>query len=312
SIELLEHFDYVSSELKEFHSLTPDDEVLAVDMPVPLLNKSALVNETPYPSYMEELDAMVGLEQVKQEVRAIHAHIENQQQRRKQGKKTPRISNHLVFKGNPGTGKTEVARILTRIYKEAGYLSKGQLVEVDRSDLVAVYIGQTPEQTLECCNRALGGVLFIDEAYSLVSELSGDYGDEAISTLLKFMEDHRDDFMVIVAGYPEKMDDFVESNPGLRSRFNETLTFENYGPEELISILNKFASENDYSVSEEAQEFVREHYLTDCENADESFGNGRDVRKRFDRAIKQQALRSHNDPLADRSILIADDFKPWS
>jgi len=201
------------------------------------------------------------------------------------------VSRHLVFSGNPGTGKTTVARLISQIYKSLGILSKGHLVETDRSGLVGGYIGQTAIKVQELVQKALGGVLFIDEAYTLHSIEAQDFGHEAIGTLLKFMEDHRDDFIVVVAGYTDKMEGFLESNPGLRSRFNKIIRFEDYGPLELVSILKLFCSKSHYRVSASVDEKLLDMFSSSYRDRDESFGNARLARNIFEEAIHNQALR---------------------
>ncbi|MBQ9347534.1 MAG: AAA family ATPase, partial [Oscillibacter sp.] len=194
----------------------------------------------------KELDGYIGLERVKQEVRSLVNLVKVHQLRRENGLPEPELSLHMVFTGNPGTGKTTVARIMARIYKSLGILSKGQLVEVDRSGLVAGYVGQTALKTAKAVESALGGVLFIDEAYALNGKGDNDFGQEAIDTVLKAMEDHRDDLVVIVAGYDELMDAFIHSNPGLESRFNRFLHFDDYTEEELLKIFQMRCDKGGY------------------------------------------------------------------
>ena len=225
----------------------------------------------------------------------------------------PPMSLHMVFLGNPGTGKTTVARLLARIYHSIGVLSKGQLVEVDRSGLVAGFVGQTALKTQEAVQKALGGVLFIDEAYALVNqENSNDFGHEAIEVILKNMEDHRDDLIVIVAGYTNLMEKFIHANPGLESRFNKYFYFEDYTAPQLLSIFRSMAKKNGYTLSEEGLKWL-EQDLTDLyENRDENFGNARDVRNLFEKAVSRQAnrLAQLNSPsVAQLMELTLDDLK---
>ena len=234
---------------------------------------------------MNKLNDLVGLDNIKAEVAALINLINIQKIRKSRGMKQIPISYHMVFTGNPGTGKTTVARLLSEIYRELGVLSKGSFVETDRSGLVAGYVQ-------EKVTEAMGGILFIDEAYALTSsDSSSDYGKEAIDTLVKAMEDNRDDLIVIVAGYTEPMKKFINSNPGLRSRFNKYLDFPDYEPEELTEIFRRMCRSNGYDVSSEAETAIKERFTELYENRDETFGNGRDVRNIFEKAVVKQATR---------------------
>lgn len=241
---------------------------------------------------LEKLNDLVGLDGVKSEVESLINLINIQKIRQSRGMKQIPISYHMVFTGNPGTGKTTIARLMSEIYRELGVLSKGSFVETDRSGLVAGYVGQTALKVQEKVKEALGGILFIDEAYSLVaSDSPNDFGREAIDTLVKAMEDNRDDLIVIVAGYTEPMKKFINSNPGLRSRFNKYLDFPDYNPEELTEIFRRMCKSNGYDMSSDAETAIQKRFTEMYENRDETFGNGRDVRNIFEKAVIKQASR---------------------
>src|SRR3954451_14875193 len=239
-----------------------------------------------------ELDSLVGLDSVKEQVRALVAFLQVQGQRLQHGLPEVATSQHLVFLGNPGTGKTTIARLLAEMYRAMGLLKKGHLVEVDRAGLVGEYVGMTALKTDRAIRRALDGVLFIDEAYALAREGRGagvDFGQEAIESLLKRMEDHRHRLVVIVAGYPRLMNEFLESNPGLRSRFSRELTFPDYSDEELIAITARFADQSEYRLTEGAGEALRR--IFGQAQRGEGFGNARYARTIFEQALNAQALR---------------------
>lgn len=241
---------------------------------------------------LKELDGLVGLKKIKENVRSLVNLVKVRQLREKNGLPVPEMSLHMVFMGNPGTGKTTVARLIAQLYYAIGVLSKGQLVEVDRSGLVAGFVGQTAIKTDEAVKRAMGGVLFVDEAYSLVSgDGSNDFGHEAVETLLKAMEDNRLDLVVIVAGYEELMEKFISSNPGLESRFNRYFIFEDYNGDELLEIFSGLCEKNKYMLSEEAQQYAKEHFDQLYGVRDENFGNARDVRNFFENVVSVHADR---------------------
>ena len=241
-------------------------------------------------SLKKELETYIGLGEVKNEVKSLINLATVYALRRNNDLPTPEMSLHLVFSGNPGTGKTMIARFMARVYHSLGLLSKGQLIEVDRSSLVAGYVGQTAQKTTKVLESALGGVLFVDEAYSLTSKSENDYGMEAVETILKYMEDHRDDIIIIIAGYSDLMQDFIDSNPGLQSRFNKYIDFADYTPEEMLEIFKLNCKKGQYTVSDGAEKLLLE-YFCDCALTPADFGNARGVRNTFEKVISAQANR---------------------
>ena len=239
---------------------------------------------------LTELNSLVGLDNVKKDVQEMVNFLKIQQLRVSKGMNSAPTSKHLVFYGNPGTGKTTIARQLSKIYRALGVISKGHLVEIDRAGLVAGYVGQTALKVHEVVSRALGGILFIDEAYTLNGE-GQDFGSEAIDTLLKLMEDNRDDLIVIVAGYTEKMSKFLETNPGLKSRFNKYLSFEDYYPEQLQKIFTLLCENDSFKLTIEAEQKLLEIFKFLYEAKDETFGNARLARNLFEHTINNQANR---------------------
>ena len=250
---------------------------------------------------LAELDSYVGMDAIKAEVRSLINMVQVYKLRREHDLPTTDMSLHMVFSGNPGTGKTTVARIMSRIYHSLDILSKGQLVEVDRSGLVAGYVGQTALKTQKVIEKAMGGVLFIDEAYALNGKSENDFGQEAIDTILKAMEDHREDLVVIVAGYTELMDRFIHSNPGLESRFNRFLMFEDYTPEQMVAIFKMQCKKGCYVLAQGTEELVRDFIAE--ESADDSFGNARGVRNLFEHILVAQ-----NNRLAKMENVTRDDL----
>ena len=254
-------------------------------------------------SPMEELDSMVGLSRVKEEITTLTNFIKMKQKRDEMNLKSPTISYHCVFSGNPGTGKTTVARIIAEIYRNMGVLRKGHLVETDRSGLVAEYVGQTAVKTNKVVDSALDGVLFIDEAYTLAQGGNEDYGREAIATLLKRMEDDRDRLVVILAGYTNEIEQFIDSNPGLRSRFNRYIHFDDYTAEELYEIFCLQVKKSEYVLAEDASQYLKERLAAVVADKPKDFGNARYVRNLFEKTIEAQSNR-----LASKAELSKDDL----
>ncbi|MBR6453221.1 MAG: AAA family ATPase, partial [Fibrobacter sp.] len=261
---------------------------------------------------IRKLNDLIGLESVKREVITFRNFIKIQKERKKKGLSVPPTSCHLVFSGNPGTGKTTIARIMAEIFRDLGVVSKGHLIEATRADLVAGYMGQTAIKTNKVIDSALDGVLFIDEAYTLSRNSEGDYGQEAIDTLLKRMEDDRDRLVVIIAGYTNEIRNFVNSNPGLSSRFNRYIDFPDYTEEELAEIFKSLLSKYDYVMNYDAEVAMKKRIAAAVREKDNHFGNGRYVRNLFEKVIEKQANRLAIKPSlvkGDISKILSSDFE---
>jgi SpoVK/Ycf46/Vps4 family AAA+-type ATPase len=253
---------------------------------------------------MQELDNLVGMKDIKKQINELVHYIDAQARRKDVGLPNAALTLHMAFVGNPGTGKTSVARILGEIYKTMGLLKSGHLVEVDRKDLVGEYIGHTAVKTIKKVAEAMGGILFIDEAYTLAKSSTNDFGQEAIETLIKAMEDYRDRFVVIAAGYPREMNYFLDSNPGLKSRFSNIISFKDYMPEELEEIFKKQLSSYEYEITDEAIQKVRGKIVEAHLNKGRNFSNGRLVRNLFDQIVKKQSVRISSQQIVERNQLV--------
>ena len=293
SKQALNALDYVTSSEPSFMEKHGNQPQTAGSAPTEAKTEAQTqpVEKPDFDELMEQLESLIGLEDIKKDVKNLVNLMKVRKLRQENELPVPPMSLHMVFMGNPGTGKTTVARLIGGLYASIGVLSKGQLVEVDRSGLVAGYVGQTALKTQEVIKSALGGVLFIDEAYALSSGGDNDFGREAIETILKAMEDHRDDLIVIVAGYTGPMGKFLDSNPGLESRFNKYFYFKDYTGEELLGIFKMQCDKNGYKLTEEADAAAKEFFNRLYEERGDNFGNGRDVRNCFEDMIVRQSNR---------------------
>lgn len=296
--------DFINQTLKE-------DQVKAIQEEIKQIKERK--SKERFNALLEELNQLVGLKEVKEEIRSLINLIRMRKLRASFDMPDMEISYHMVFTGSPGTGKTTVARLMSKIYKELGILSKGTLVETDRAGLVAGYVGQTALKVTEVVNKALGGVLFIDEAYALTnSSVQNDFGTEAVDTLVKLMEDHRDDLVVIVAGYRDEMKEFLSSNPGLISRFNKFIEFKDYSLDELVDILKVMAQKAGVEITEDAVASIREELSGFDEEQRKLFGNARGIRNTFEKMIQNQANRimtMEQPTKEDLSQIIGEDVK---
>ncbi len=291
-ISSLPELDLLLGNINATSSSNHNEEKTITDKAIPVKTSMHLQKTNPH----EELQSLVGLDLVKSEIATLVNYVKIQQAREAKGLKSSQLSYHCVFTGNPGTGKTTVARIIAEIYKDLGLIKKGHLIETDRSGLVAEYVGQTAVKTNKIVDSALDGVLFIDEAYSLISDGGSDYGKEAIATLLKRMEDNRDRLVVILAGYTNEMKKFIDSNPGLQSRFNRYIDFADYSDEELYKIFELNLKKFEYTISDEAKAILKEHLREIVCAKDCNFGNARFVRNLFEKTLEQQANRLATEP----------------
>mgnify|MGYP006426623309 CR=1 FL=1 len=263
---------------------------------------------------LQSLDALIGLDGVKEEIKRLISFLEIQKKRKEHQLPETQLGLHMVYTGNPGTGKTTVARLVARIFRSLDILKKGHLVETDRSGLVGQYVGHTEVKTNEIINKALDGILFIDEAYALVKEGSeNDFGKEAVDTLVKRMEDDRHRLIVIVAGYRDEMETFLSGNVGLKSRFNTFIDFENYTPEELVDILRILCDKNGYELGDGTESTIKKLFSEAIEHAGPSFGNGRFARNLFEGSLRYQAFRLSQsaDELTKKDLLclMSSDFE---
>ncbi|MCD7033686.1 stage V sporulation protein K [Metabacillus sp. GX 13764] len=254
----------------------------------------------------EEMNALVGMEEMKQTMKEIYAWLYVNKKREEQGLKAGKQALHMMFKGNPGTGKTTVARLIGKLFHQMNVLSKGHLIEAERADLVGEYIGHTAQKTRDLIKRSIGGILFIDEAYSLARGGEKDFGKEAIDTLVKHMEDKQHEFILILAGYSREMEQFLSINPGLQSRFPLVIDFPDYSVDQLMDIAKRMIKEREYSLSQDAEWKISEHLiLVKSETHPAKFSNGRYIRNIIEKSIRTQAMRLLTSDRYTREELLA-------
>nr|WP_040340339.1 stage V sporulation protein K [Fictibacillus macauensis] len=279
--------------------------------PVSKSKAAALEKHLPLKKMEQEMATLVGMEELKSFVKEVYAWIYVNKCRESQGLKVEKQVLHMMFKGNPGTGKTTVARLLGRLFHEMNVLSKGHLIEVERADLVGEYIGHTAQKTRDLLKKAMGGILFIDEAYSLARGGEKDFGKEAIDTLVKAMEDQQHDFILILAGYSKEMEKFLELNPGLPSRFPTIVTFPDYSVEELMEIARRMIAERQYLLSKDLEWRLKQHLQKVCSNGEKGFSNGRYIRNIIEKTVRKQSVRLLKEEKTDKKSLMtltADDL----
>jgi len=270
----------------------------------PLLAIDVLEEHSPLLEIEEEMNHLVGMDAIKQNIKEIYAWITVNARREEKGLKSEKQALHMMFKGNPGTGKTTMARLIGKMFAKMNVLSKGHLIEAERADLVGEYIGHTAIKTRDLVKKACGGILFIDEAYSLGRGGEKDFGREAIDALVKQMEDKQHEFVLILAGYPEEMDQFLKMNPGLASRFQIVIDFPNYSIDQLMEINDKMLLERQYFFSQEAMGVLRNHLEKILGSGPSHFSNGRYIRNIIEKSIRMQALRVLQQDLYDRHELM--------
>lgn len=267
-------------------------------------NEEDRANHFPLEQIENKMNRLVGMSEIKRTVKEIYAWLYVNQKRKQHHLKVQSQALHMLFKGNPGTGKTTVARLLGELFLGMNVLSKGHLIEADRGDLVGEYIGQTAQKTRDLVKKALGGILFIDEAYSLARGGEKDFGKEAVDTLVKMMEDYQHDFVLILAGYSNEMSRFLNLNPGLPSRFPIIISFPNYSDNELMLISEQMLTDRDYRLTDEARKKLKNHLLTKSQSQPTTFSNGRYVRNIIEKAIRQQAIRLLREGQYDKDSLL--------